>query len=273
MPKLERHKYCLLSGKWSAGQFCADSPSTHKQTNMKLIITGATGAAGMQIFRQAVNDASVTKITLLSRRALPPWVDLPQTNKTEVIVIPDFLNYPPELPALLAEHDACIWALGTSSVGLTEEQYTRITHDYTLAFANQIKDITKTRVGDPFRLVFISGESADQSEKGRLMFTRIKGRTEKSLLDLPSSFNITTQVLRPGYFFPSNPTDRANTRPSGARTWDSIIAPILKNLLPASYTPIDQLGRFAVELAKGRWGEEIIFKTPKMQELLRGLDH
>ncbi|KIK95353.1 hypothetical protein PAXRUDRAFT_827114 [Paxillus rubicundulus Ve08.2h10] len=238
---------------------------------MKLILTGVTGAAGIQIFRQAITDAAITKITVLSRRALPTWMDVPQNDKTEVIVLQDFLNYPSDLPARLGEHDACIWALGKSSVGLSEEEYTKITYDYTMTFAKQIQPFTRARTAGPFTFVFISGEGADQTEKSSLLFARIKGRTEKALLDLPPEANIRTHILRPAYFFPSkhHPSDRVNIRSSTARALDAIAAPIISTMIPSHFTPIDDLGLFAVGTAKGMWADEHLFRNTRMRQLLR----
>jgi hypothetical protein len=103
-------------------------------------------------------------------------MDIPENDKTEVIVLKDFLDYPSDLPAHLVGHDACIWALGKSSVGLSDEEYTRITYDYTMHFVNVLQEAlagTKDK-REPFRFVFISGEGADPSGKSNLKFAKIK---------------------------------------------------------------------------------------------------
>ncbi|KAG1757245.1 hypothetical protein EDB19DRAFT_1866181 [Suillus lakei] len=241
---------------------------------MKLVLTGVTGAAGIQVFRQAVSDAAITKITILSRRALPSWMDIPENDKTEVVVLKDFLNYPSDLSTRLAGHDACVWALGKSSVGLSDEEYTRITYDYTMHFVNSLQEAgTRDKTGEPFRFVFVSGEGADPSGKSNLKFARIKGMTEKALFDLPPSSNIKASVMRPAYFFPSkdHPSDRENIRSSTARAMDCLMTPVVKTLLPSMYTPIEDLGLFAVEAAKGRWSDEQLFPNSKMREHLKAL--
>lgn len=231
---------------------------------------GVTGAAGIQIFRQAVLDAAITNITVLSRRALPSWMDIPENDKTEVIVLKDFLDYPSDLPARLAGHDACIWALGKSSVGLSDEEYTRITYDYTTHFVNSLQEAgTKDKTGEPFRFVFVSGEGADPSGKSNVKFARIKGMTEKALFDLPPSSNINTSVMRPGYFFPSKASDRENIRSRTARSMDCLMTPIMKTILPSMYMPVEDLGLFAVEAAKGRWSDEKLFPNSRMRELIK----
>lgn len=170
---------------------------------MKLLLTGVTGAgtsaasskergtgfdsycsAGIQILRTAIQDESVTKITVLTRRPLPKWMNLPQSDKTEIIVVDDFLHYPADLPPRLAQHDACIWALGKSSSGLSEEKYTEIVYDYLMAAIIALEkggvgQVTTEEDGSakerpPFRFVFISGEGADPTGKSRMKFARVK---------------------------------------------------------------------------------------------------
>jgi hypothetical protein len=102
-------------------------------------------------------------------------MDIPENDKTEVIILNDFLNYPSELPARLVGHDACVWALGKSSVGLSDDEYTRITYGYTMHFVNSLQEVgMKDKTGEPFRFVFISGEGADPSGKSNIKFAKIK---------------------------------------------------------------------------------------------------
>jgi hypothetical protein len=94
-----------------------------------------------------------------------------------VVVLKDFLSYPAELLPKLAEHDACIWALGTSSAGHTEQSYTTITYDFVEKAVNAIIEGKKeTGEEKPFRFVYVSGEGADPSGKSMMMFGRIKVR-------------------------------------------------------------------------------------------------
>lgn len=93
-----------------------------------------------------------------------------------MIVLKDFMEYPPEIAKKLADHDACIWALGTSSIGMSEEAYTKVTYDYVVKAveaiqAGGIKDSTHAK---PFRFVFISGEGSDPERRDIAMFGRVK---------------------------------------------------------------------------------------------------
>ncbi|CCM03997.1 uncharacterized protein FIBRA_06154 [Fibroporia radiculosa] len=193
-----------------------------------LILTVST-VAGLAIYRAALADPVINHITLLTRRPVPSWASPPPdaANKTTTILHNNFLSYPQEVARRLAENDACIWALGKTSSGMNEQEYTKITHGYTLAAAQALKDAS---AGDgegrsaqkPFRfvfIVFISSELADPAAASYMpMFTRVKGKTEKDLADLCNGAqHMKVHILRPGYFFPSTqyPEDRRNQRPRG----------------------------------------------------------
>ena len=134
--------------------------------------------AGLAIYRAALNDPSVERITLLTRRAVPAWAELPAnaTEKTDTIIHTDFKTYSPELAKRLAEHDALIWALGKSSRGMSEEAYTELTYTYTIEAAKALKAAGAGSPDRPFRFVFISGELADPEGTSRQMWARVKVR-------------------------------------------------------------------------------------------------
>jgi len=243
---------------------------------MKLLLTGATGVAGLAIYRAALNDPAVTAVTVLSRRAIPSWVELPAnaSSKTEVILHDDFTNYSPELARRLAAHDACIWALGKASAGMSEQEYTKITYDYPMAALRALKygGAGEERAENPFRFVYISGEAADPTEKSFMMWARVKGRAEKDVTEFcNASEGMKAHILRPAYFFPSKqyPQDRKNQRSSSAGIMDCVMTPLLSTLAPNQYIPVDDLAHFAVEAAKGRWPDEVLFRNARMRELLK----
>ncbi|KAI0360376.1 hypothetical protein OH77DRAFT_1418286 [Trametes cingulata] len=246
-----------------------------RDSEMRLIITGATGVAGLSIYRAALADYSIERVTLLTRRPIPAWAKLPPNagEKTEVVLHKDFKSYPPDLAKHLAEHDALIWALGRSTMGLSEEEYTELTYEYTMAAARALKEAGAGSESRPFRFVYISGEHADPTSKSRQMWARVKGRVERELPELFKDTNIRVQVFRPGYFFPSKkyPEDRQNQRTAALRAVDAVMTPILAAMTPALYAPIEDLARFAVELAKGRWPDQAMFRNADMRRLVKEL--
>ncbi|THU88450.1 hypothetical protein K435DRAFT_830547 [Dendrothele bispora CBS 962.96] len=258
---------------------------------MRLLLTGATGAAGSQILKDAVSDPAISSITVLARRNLPDWLTstIPENNKTTTIIVNDFNSYPSDLPPKLVSHDACIWALGSTSAGKSEAEYTKITYDYVVTMIEALKagDVAKVREEterkEPFRFVYVSGNGADQIEQTSRMFGRVKGRTEKYLFDLSSSLQILSYALRPGAFFPEDPKIWQNTRSTFERVLLTPLKPIISNFIPTRYIPVGELSRFALETAKGKWdnalgtGEGVdqharVFSNQRMRELLVGRD-
>ena len=64
--------------------------------------------------------------------------------------------------AELAGCDACFFCLGVSSVGMTEQDYRRVTYDLTLAVAR-----TLVAANPRMTFVSVSGAGTDGTERGR----------------------------------------------------------------------------------------------------------
>jgi hypothetical protein len=75
--------------------------------------------------------------------------------------------------------NACFFCLGVSSVGMTKEEYTHITYDLTLNFANLL-----AKVNPEITFCYVTGAGTDSSEQGRIAWARVKGATENALIRL-----------------------------------------------------------------------------------------
>ena len=82
----------------------------------------------------------------------------------------------PKIAARLASHDALIWALGKSSLGMSEAQYTEMTYTYTMNAAAALKAAGAGSPERPFRFVFLSGSHADPKGESRQMWANVKVR-------------------------------------------------------------------------------------------------
>lgn len=196
---------------------------------MKLLLTGATGFAGGEVLRQALADPEIVQITVLTRRP----VGFAHPNLKEVI-LDDFLDYS---GLDLSDHAACIWCLGVSQAQVGEEEYIRITHDYALAAA-----MAMHAANPHLRFCFVSGRSADPTERRSSLFARIKGRTERQLAELGGP----VFVFRPGYI---RPTARSGPRKDLARLFAPIGAFV--SLFNDDFSvDCDQLARCLLDVAK-----------------------
>lgn len=156
---------------------------------INVIITGVTGMVGEGVLLECLRNTRVDSVLAVCRKAL----DL-NHPKLKVLVAPDFLNIDAATTAQLAGYDACFYCAGVSSNGVTEDDYTRITYDTTLHFATVALQANPHIVFN-----FVSGYGTDSSEKGRVMWARIKGKTENALLQLfdGKEFNLRPALMKP----------------------------------------------------------------------------
>ncbi len=155
---------------------------------MKAIVLGATGMVGKGVLLECLEDRRVEKVLVINRHPLNMVHE-----KLVEIVHGNFYDFSP-LRDQMKEYDACFFCLGISSVGLNEEKYRKITYDLTLAFARLFVSLNSGAV-----FCYVSGTGTDSSEKGKLMWARVKGKTENDLMKL--GFR-DAYMFRPGYIQP-----------------------------------------------------------------------
>ena len=140
---------------------------------MKIMITGATGMVGEGVLLECLNNPEITEVLSVSRKRSGK-----SHPKLKEYIIPDFLNLE-ENDENLKGFDAVFFCAGISSVGMNEEDYTKITYDTTLHFAKAVLKQNPEMV-----FTFVSGAHTDSSEKGKIMWARVKGKTENDLIKL-----------------------------------------------------------------------------------------
>ena len=155
---------------------------------IKVIITGATGMVGEGVLMECLQNPIVSHVLLLGRR----HYDLSHPKLKELIV-GDFFHVD-EKAEQLKGYDACFYCAGVSSIGKKEAEYTLITYDTTLHVAKVLRGLNPNMVFD-----YVTGQATDSTEKGRLMWARVKGKTENDLMALPfkAQYN-----FRPGFMKP-----------------------------------------------------------------------
>jgi uncharacterized protein YbjT (DUF2867 family) len=199
---------------------------------ISVIVTGATGLAGADVVQECINDPTIQRVTVLSRRPLAV-----EDEKLKVIIHNDFLDYSGILPEL-ARHDAVIWCLGVPQAHVGVAEYEKITLDYTIAGATAMAS-----VNPGISFCFLSGEGADSTEKSRVTFARIKGRTENQLQRLRLAH---FYAFRPGFIEPEHP----RAKPRIGEGFLMFISPLLHLLLPRTIIRSRDLARAMVYVAK-----------------------
>ncbi|KAI0826391.1 hypothetical protein BC629DRAFT_1455920 [Irpex lacteus] len=213
---------------------------------MRLLITGATGLAGLNVYRAALEDPTVSSITLLMRRDMPSWAVLPENAsvKTTTIVHKDFTTYQPDLAAQLIQHDACLWTLGNRQRNGEDE--------YTVCRGRRGKSGRPT-----VQVLYWSGERADPSGNSSMMWARVKGRTEAEIMNISKS--------TPGLHLPN----QRSRFESGA---DRILSPALSLLAPTRMITVEQMARAALEIAKGKHADVDLFRCKALLDVASWID-
>ena len=215
---------------------------------MKIIVTGATGMAGAEVIRQAITDETIQEIIALVRRPLE--ISHP---KITTVIHTDFLNYD-AVKGYFSHCDACIWCLGTSQLQVSKAQYAVITYDYTIAAAKAMLDVNPS-----VHFVFLSGNGADRTEKSKVLFAKLKGKTENALLQSGLK-NIT--IARPDAIWPKHKHKNAPLAYKMAFPF----YPLVEKFAPSKIIGSVQLAKALLHLAKNA-GEKNTYENMELRLL------
>lgn len=156
---------------------------------IKVIITGATGLVGEGVLLECLENPEVQEVLMVNRR---PY-NL-QHAKLKECIVADFFKLD-EVQDQLTGYDTCFYCAGISSAGMNEQAYTRITYDTPLFFAGKLASLNPGMIFN-----HVSGGHTDSSEKGKVMWARVKGKTENALMRLPFK---KVYNFRPGFMKPT----------------------------------------------------------------------
>ena len=144
-----------------------------ERVSKRIVIFGGTGLIGQGVLLEALDHPEVESVVSVGRRTIE--LDHPKLRQ---VVHRDFEDFQP-IAEDLRGLDACFWCLGTASAGMDEAAYTRITHDFTMAAARVLLEQSPEVC-----FCFVSGAGTDATERGRMMWARVKGRTENALKEM-----------------------------------------------------------------------------------------
>ena len=191
---------------------------------------------GQGVLRECLLDPDVDGVLAVVRSA-----SLPHHDKLREIVHQDVSDLA-TIEDSLSGYDACFFCLGVSSVGMKEETYRRVTYDLTVSVAKTLAKLNPTMT-----FVYVSGAGTDSTERGRLMWARVKGRTENTLLEIPFR---AVYLFRPAYI---QPVHGVRTKTAWYGTAYAVMRPfypVLKMLLPNYVTTTECVGRAMLNVTK-----------------------
>ena len=207
---------------------------------IKAIITGSTGMVGEGVLHVCLKSPNVESVLVINRK--PCGIEHP---KLKEIIHKDFLVLTP-IENELKGFNACYFCAGVSSLGKKEDEYRKITYDLTLNFANTFLKINPESV-----FTYVSGSGTDSTEKGRLAWARIKGKTENDLLKLPFR---DAYMFRPGYIEPIKGLKHTYK----FYKIFSPIYPVLERLFPKYVGTLEELGNSMINVTLNGYEKKVL---------------
>ena len=208
-----------------------------------VVITGSTGMVGKGVLLECLDHNWVEKVLVVNRSS----INLTHPKLKELLVS-DFMDLK-NIEDDLKGYDACFFSLGVSSIGISKEDYEKITYELTMHFAKTFLDKNKDSI-----FTYVTGAGTDSTEKGKVHWARVKGKTENRILDMPFR---AAYMFRPGYIHPY--------RGVGSKTiWVSLLYGIfgilyqILKFFPRTATNSINMGRAMIYCLNGEYKEKIL---------------
>lgn len=154
-----------------------------------VILTGATGMVGEGVLIECLENPLVEKVLVVGRRSCGY-----SHPKLSEVICSDLQS--PSPAEKLTGYDACFFCAGVSSIGMKEDEFTKLTYDMTLGFAKAFIEQNKNMA---LAFCYVSGYGTDGSGRKKSMWSRVKGSTENELIKM---FGEKAFMFRPGYMKP-----------------------------------------------------------------------
>jgi uncharacterized protein YbjT (DUF2867 family) len=204
---------------------------------MKVVLFGGSGMVGQGALRELLLDPEVEAVLAIGRSASgqrhAKLKELIQEDVGDLHIVEQELR----------GYDSCLFCLGVSALGMSEADYRRITYELTLRVAQTLE-----RLNPHMTFVYVSGGGTDATERGDVMWARVKGATENALLAMPFT---RAYMLRPGFI---RPLHGITSKTGWYRALYAVVGPmypLLKRLFPGNVTTTEELGRAMLRLLKG----------------------
>jgi hypothetical protein len=210
----------------------------------KVIITGATGMVGKGVLLESLDHDTIAEVLVIGRNPIGI-----QHTKLKELIHKDFTDFS-EVRTQLSGYDACFFCLGISAAGLKEDEYKRITYDFTLSLAK-----TLFKINPEMTFNYVSGEGTDSSEKGRMMWARVKGKTENDLLNIGFK---QAYMFRPGAIIPLRGIKSRTKSYQFMYDYFMWLVKLIKLIAPNSVVNTTQIGLAMIHSVLNSYQEKVL---------------
>jgi len=228
----------------------SNGKESKRTMKIRAIVFGATGMVGEGVLDVALRHPYVESVLVIGRKSCNV-----KHEKLQEILHKDFFDYS-GIESQLKGFNACFFCLGVTSVGKKEEAYTRLTYDLAISAATIL-----AKLNSDMTFCYISGTGTDSSEKGRVMWARVKGKTENHLAKLPFK---AAYAFRPGFIKPIDGQKHAY----GVSKVLGAGYPLLRALFPKYVCTLEDLGIAMIGVASKGYSRQVL-ENPDIAELAR----
>jgi len=207
---------------------------------LHVVLFGATGMVGEGVLLKTLEAQEVESVLVIGRRPCNIV-----HSKLKELIHHDFFDYS-AIEEQLRGYNACFFCLGVSSVGMNEQAYTKTTYELTIHSATVL-----LKYNPSMTFCYISGTGTDSTEKGRLMWARVKGKTENDLAKLPFK---SVYSFRPGLLKPV-------AGQKNVKRIFKIIAfpfPLWKILFPTGVSTLSDLGKAMINASLYGYSKNVL---------------
>ena len=194
---------------------------------------------GEGVLLECLNHPDVEQVLVINRK--PGGVSHPKLRE---LIHRDFFNLAP-VEQQLTGFNACFFCLGVSSVGMSIEDYMRITHDLTLNLAQLL-----AKLNPEMTFCYVTGAGTDSSEQGRIAWARVKGATENALMRLFKR----AYMFRPG-FMKATPGQKNVKSYYKFFSW---LYPIGRALYPAGFCTLQEVGQAMINAVRTGYPKQVL---------------
>ena len=211
---------------------------------MKVIVTGASGMVGKGVLLECLDHPEVSEVLSIGRKVLD--LKHPKLKQLEHKDFSEFESVADQLKG----YDACYACMGVSSAGMKEEQYKVMTYDYTMALAEVLYQLNPDMT-----YTYVSGQGTDSTENGKVMWARVKGKTENDLISLGFTQAF---AFRPGVIIPMRGVEPSSRLYRVLIKYLKWLIKLIKRISPNSVVNTCQIGKAMINISLRGYDKKII---------------
>jgi uncharacterized protein YbjT (DUF2867 family) len=219
---------------------------------VKVLLFGATGMVGQGVLRECLLDPGVTSIISIVRNPSGK-----QDAKLRELVLANFYDLSP-IASELTGIDGCYYCIGVTSTGMKEPEYRRISYDMTMVAAELL-----VQQNPAMTFIYVSALGSDPTEKGRVMWARVRGALENALLRLPFRQLF---IFRIAIVVPLHGIKSRTTAYRWGYTLLTPVMPLLRRMLSKYATTTEQIGKAMLALTRSGYSKHIL-ESPDINSL------